>query len=811
MKLSISICIAITLLTISVSAQLSGPLSGTLGPGTYTVIGNISVQEIDSLVILPGTDLMFNGQFEFDANGYLCAEGTETDSIRFMPNTGVTSWAGITFDSTSSDSCRLNYCVITGGQSYGNFPDNGGGGILVYRSNPTIEHCNISYNKAEWGGGIYYYLSSSSILRNCTISFDSSNWGGGIGSDFSDLSIESCIITNNWTDDDGGGIAFYESNPNMSHCTIANNQANGGADYCNGGGLYFLSNCNAVVSYCTISGNYADAQGGGINCNNASPVFSRCAINANRAYDAGGGINCCSGSCPIFNLCDICYDTADWWGGGISIWGNSHPIIDSCVIDNNIADWAGGIALAESSPTISHCLIRWNSAQDVGGIEINTSSPHIFDCTINYNSATDGGSGGINCVYDSYPTIENCVFNANSSSLSGGGLNCYFASASIYECVFSWNSSYESGGGINLNHSNTSILNCTVISNFASYQGGGIYLQESNPTISNTIVSGNLANGGIAFNTSSTSSITYCDFYNNSGSNFINVSGGIPSGLGTITTTNANSDPCDQYYNIFLDPQFVGGGDYHLTENSPCIDAGDPTSPWDPDSTVSDIGAYYLNQDSTLIGLSDTEIDFELVLTGNYLVLPLTIYSRSSHSLSIRSVYTTDTCFYTDFSLSDSLIAGRDSLELSVTFEPSAQEFYSDTLFIVSSAVTDTAMVYLLGDSRAIPDTVRNLTIQVDYPDAVLNWDRVTQTVYGTPVTIDYYLVFFEEEYNEEFNFLAVSMDTTYTHQYVAQFSTSMFYFVEAYVGDLGMLDELMASGRRMTRDEVHELLRIKQ
>ncbi len=43
--------------------------------------------------------------------------------------------------------------------------------------------------------------------------------------------------------------------------------------------------------------------------------------------------------------------------------------------------------------------------------------------------------------------------------------------------------------------------------------------------------------------------------------------------------------------NIYLDPMFVGGGDYHLQYGSPCIDAGDPNIK-DPDSSRSDIGCY---------------------------------------------------------------------------------------------------------------------------------------------------------------------------------------------------------------------------
>ncbi|MDP8207167.1 MAG: T9SS type A sorting domain-containing protein [Candidatus Electryonea clarkiae] len=61
--------------------------------------------------------------------------------------------------------------------------------------------------------------------------------------------------------------------------------------------------------------------------------------------------------------------------------------------------------------------------------------------------------------------------------------------------------------------------------------------------------------------------------------------------------------------NIFADPYFRGGqwGDRHyllddpedfqLHANSPCIDAGNPESPLDPDNTRADMGAFYFDQD----------------------------------------------------------------------------------------------------------------------------------------------------------------------------------------------------------------------
>lgn len=69
-------------------------------------------------------------------------------------------------------------------------------------------------------------------------------------------------------------------------------------------------------------------------------------------------------------------------------------------------------------------------------------------------------------------------------------------------------------------------------------------------------------------------------------------------GICELDTININSDSCDYYFNITKHPRLVDpeNGDFHLLANSPCIDAGDPASPMDPDSTIADIGAIYFYQ-----------------------------------------------------------------------------------------------------------------------------------------------------------------------------------------------------------------------
>jgi parallel beta-helix repeat protein len=70
--------------------------------------------------------------------------------------------------------------------------------------------------------------------------------------------------------------------------------------------------------------------------------------------------------------------------------------------------------------------------------------------------------------------------------------------------------------------------------------------------------------------------VSYNCFWNNS-QNY-NTEGG-----GSVDTSLGG--------NIYLDPMFVGGSDYHLQYGSPCIDTGDPNIK-DPDSSRSDIGCY---------------------------------------------------------------------------------------------------------------------------------------------------------------------------------------------------------------------------
>jgi hypothetical protein len=186
--------------------QISGPQSGTLGPGMYVVIGDIQVQAGNTLTILPGTTLMHNGPWSWNIYGQLNADGTETDSIHFIRQEAVPEhrWRSIRFQSGASDASTLDYCVV--------------------------DNCNIP-------SGSPYSMR-----------------GGGIFVDGVAVSISHSRISNCDAYWDGGGIYAQSAGVDISHCLIVDNVATSGA---NGGGIVLQSCSGATVSYCVIARNSA--------------------------------------------------------------------------------------------------------------------------------------------------------------------------------------------------------------------------------------------------------------------------------------------------------------------------------------------------------------------------------------------------------------------------------------------------------------------------------------------------------------------------------------------------------------------------
>ncbi len=318
--------------------------------------------------------------------------------------------------------------------------------------------------------------------------------------------------------------------------------------YCNfmdsgTGAIYATGGSSIIIDHCTFQENSA-TYGAGISCSGSSPAITNCTFTDNTVVRSGAGVYS-SGSQPLIENCTFINNYSTLYGGAISCYSASTAVIRGCVIHHNTSVRTGGaINVSYSSPTIENCLI--------------------------YNNETDMYGGGIYLYNNSQANISGCLLYENTSGISGGAVYC-------------------SG-------SNPTISNCTIDNNTAVSWGGGIsFYNSSRPELLNSIITNNHGMSGVYINIS-LPSISFCDLYGNETGPF---GGTYESYLGTNILQNANGDPCDLNFNILLNPEYASPEtrDYQLTETSPCIDAGNPNSEYDPDNTLRDLGCYYFEHE----------------------------------------------------------------------------------------------------------------------------------------------------------------------------------------------------------------------
>ncbi len=222
-----------------------------------------------------------------------------------------------------------------------------------------------------------------------------------------------------------------------------------------------------------------------------------------------------------------------------------------------------------------------------GGMRnINGSSPTVTDCVFYDNSTYYHGGGMYNV--NSSPTIINCTFSSNSAGFDGGGMQNTNSGVTIINCTFIGNSAGDDGGGMyTYNNCSPTVTNCTFYGNSAVGNGGGMYNENNGaPTVTNCILWGDSPDE--IYNDGSTPVVSYCD-----------VQGGY-TGTG----------------NIDADPLFVGGGDYHLQADSPCIDVGDNSAPSIP-STDFEGDPRIMDGDGDTIAVVDMGVDERQTLDNN--------------------------------------------------------------------------------------------------------------------------------------------------------------------------------------------------
>jgi predicted outer membrane repeat protein len=246
-------------------------------------------------------------------------------------------------------------------------------------------------------------------------------------------------------------------------------------------------------------------------------------------------------------------DTRGYGGGGILCLSSSPKIIQNLIRNNTAYAYGGGIYCQEGSPQIvQNQIISNNTSYFGGGIFCNKASPRIEENVLQYNSAKYGRGGGIHCYSDTALIKRNLILN-NSCYVEGGGVCCESSSVAT-------------------------IVNNTLVMNKAVGGSGIASIKSSQPVIVNNVIA--FSQGAALWcDRRSDALVTHNDFWMNPGENY------------------GNCKPGNE--NLFVDPLFIDimGGDFHLKEDSPCIDAGDTTLvKKDPDGSKPDLGTFYFQK-----------------------------------------------------------------------------------------------------------------------------------------------------------------------------------------------------------------------
>jgi parallel beta-helix repeat protein len=509
----------------------------------FYITGNINIQGTDGadnvtkLSIEPGAVLKFNSSTVLtvghDSNSALCgalnATGTDTEEIIFTA-----------MISTPSPG-------YWGGIYFADYSNN---------SQSRLEHCTV-----EYGG---YSSFENLVINNASPSVVTSTFRYGSGNGiyvngYSNPFITGSVITGNTS---YGLYVTSNSTPNVTGCTFDTDTYV--PIYCFVKAVPYFSN----NTFTGTANRYIWVEGGTISWDAEweNPGIPYRVSSSTHIYvqgtDGADGVTTLTlapGTILQFGLVFlwIGHDSNSSLPGALHAIGTPDQPITFTSSSGTSAPGAWyGLYFAnyasDSDCRLEHCIVEYGGNSSYENIYCNSSAP-----SISFSESRFGSGAGIMVVNSANMNIDHTTIRNNT------------------------------GDGIRAQNSSLNFINNTICSN----TGHALYLNSPlSSDVRNNIISENSSPLYLAAGNIQQVQMVYNDFWLNDTTYWSMM----PAGFGLPSQTNFNGDICDVYYNIFLDPEFENGAgnDYHITEFSPCINAGDPDTPFDQDGTISDQGVY---------------------------------------------------------------------------------------------------------------------------------------------------------------------------------------------------------------------------
>jgi hypothetical protein len=300
----------------------------------------------------------------------------------------------------------------------------------------------------------------------------------------------------------------------------------------------------------------------------------------------GGGVDCQAETMPTLQDLHLIDNTASFAGGGMHCSVYARPLIERCLFQGNHATSVGGgglSAVAGSFPVIRNSRFIGNSSEGNyggGAIWIWLSSMELTDSEV---ALHDDGGAAITTGYADTIIVRrsNIHHNGLVDVRFGGAFNIGDEADRedptyvLFDHVLITDNLSAEGAAMLLYACIGELNNLTVANNRGALAAAGRF-SSVDLLIKNSIFFNNSSSAQAAIE-GDRLDVDYCDIENGR-DGFV-----VPGEDGLIWgENNFDANP------LFRDADH---GDYRLQDDSPCIDAGDPDSPNDPDWTRADIGA----------------------------------------------------------------------------------------------------------------------------------------------------------------------------------------------------------------------------
>ncbi|MCK5338828.1 MAG: right-handed parallel beta-helix repeat-containing protein, partial [Bacteroidales bacterium] len=508
--------------------------------------------------------------------------------------------------------------------------------------------------------------NAASYISEMTMTGGGEESGHAIQCSSSLLEIQNLIIKDNF----GGGISNSGDGLSLTDVSIVNNSVNG-----DGAGMSMYC-ASTLLKNVIISNNVASGDGGGIECNGSSPFLENVTISYNTAGGWGGGISGHTNNILFDSVhrCNIYMNNASWGTDIHYHFSDSllNVIVDTFTVMNptayhiNPRDWCNfdilnskiqqadadlyvspdgndensGLTTDDPLKTIRHAMLKIRAdnlhrntirlmegtyGPSSTGLDFPMIIPDYYrisgsrasevfidaeyqsdvviidsdkDVFVSDLTITGGSEGGIQIWGN--PTFENLIIASNNGSGIRHLRITGHANANLINVLIANNTST----GLICSKSQMNLTNVTIADN----GGDGIFCKNGGSIdMRNSIISNN-AGYAVGFLGYNPTSFIY--------SYYSNIDGYVdPGGNGSVYYLSGT---------IEENPIFVGSGNYPfaLSQESPCVDAGDPDTAgmflplwdlagnqriWDGDgndTATIDMGAYEFG--SMPVGISES-------------------------------------------------------------------------------------------------------------------------------------------------------------------------------------------------------------